>query len=65
MLTTGIHKYTAVPAPSLVILAIPHDQGTWVDNSADLAVREAAKAYSNEADVLREMRASLSGLSLR
>ena len=94
----GIKKYTDIPVPALVIFAIPHGQGTWVDNSMDPKVREAAKAYSaalvvltdrqakafengvaaarvvklpgahhyvylsNEADVLREMRAFLVGL---
>ena len=94
----GAIMYADITVPALVIFAIPHDQGTWVNNSTDPAVREAAKAYSaadvvlterqakafengvptacvvrlpsahhyvflsNEADVLREMHAFLTGL---
>lgn len=39
-------KYTAIPAPALVIFANPHSQGRWVENSPDPSVRMAAKAYS-------------------
>jgi hypothetical protein len=42
----GMKKYTDVPVPALVIFAIPHRQGKWVDDSTDPKVREAAKAYS-------------------
>jgi len=91
-------KYTAIPAPALVIFANPHSQGSWVDDNPDPSVRAAAKAYStalaalverqekavengvpgahvitlpgahhyvflsNEADVLREMRAFLGSM---
>jgi len=39
-------KYTAIPAPALVIFANPHSQGSWVDDNPDPSVRTAAKAYS-------------------
>ena len=42
----GMKKYTDIPVPALVIFAIPHRQGKWVDDSTDPKVREAAKAYS-------------------
>ncbi len=42
----GMKKYTDIPVPALVIFAIPHSQGKWVDDSTDPKVREAAKAYS-------------------
>jgi non-heme chloroperoxidase len=42
----GMKKYTDIPVPALVIFAIPHAQGKWVDDSTDPKVREAAKAYS-------------------
>jgi non-heme chloroperoxidase len=42
----GMKKYTNVPLPALVIFAIPHRLGKWVDDSTDPKVREAAKAYS-------------------
>jgi non-heme chloroperoxidase len=42
----GMKKYADIPVPALVIFAIPHAQGKWVDDSADPKVREAAKAYS-------------------
>ena len=50
-------KYTDITVPALVIFAIPHDQGAWVDNSTDPAVREAAKAYSAREVVLTERQA--------
>jgi non-heme chloroperoxidase len=42
----GMKKYTNIPLPALVIFAIPHRLGKWVDDSSDPKVREAAKAYS-------------------
>jgi hypothetical protein len=39
-------KFTAIPAPALVIFANPHSQGSWVDDNPDPSVRTAAKAYS-------------------
>ena len=42
----GMKKYTSIPVPALVIFAIPHRLGKWVDESTDPKVREAAKAYS-------------------
>lgn len=45
MLLTGIKKYANIPAPALVIFANPHSQGSWINNSTDLAVRKAAKIY--------------------
>jgi len=42
----GMKKYSNIPVPALVIFAIPHGQGKWVDDSTDPKVREAAKAYS-------------------
>lgn len=56
-LTTGMKSYTDIPRPALVIFANPHGQGTWVDNSTDPKVREAAKAYSTATAVLTERQA--------
>jgi pimeloyl-ACP methyl ester carboxylesterase len=53
----GMKKYTDITVPALVIFAIPHDQGTWVNNSTDPAVRDAAKAYSAAEVVLTERQA--------
>jgi pimeloyl-ACP methyl ester carboxylesterase len=39
-------KYTAIPAPALILFANPHSQGRWVDGNTDPAVRSAADAYS-------------------
>lgn len=39
-------KYSAIPAPALILFAIPHSQGRWVDDNTDPAVRSAAEAYS-------------------
>ena len=56
-LLMGMKKYTHIPVPALVIFAIPHDQGTWVNNCTDPAVREAANAYSAALDALTERQA--------
>jgi non-heme chloroperoxidase len=45
-LMMGMKKYADIPVPALVIFANPHNQGAWVDNNTNAAVREAAKAYS-------------------
>ena len=45
-LMMGKKKYTEIRAPSLVIFANPHSQGTWVDSNTDPSVVTAAKAYS-------------------
>jgi non-heme chloroperoxidase len=50
----GVKKYTAISVPVLAIFAIPHDQGPWIRNHPDPAVREAAKARSEEEIVLVE-----------
>ncbi len=56
-LMNGMKKYTAIPAPALVIFAVPHDQGPWIKNHPDPGVREAAKARSKEEVVLVEKQA--------
>jgi pimeloyl-ACP methyl ester carboxylesterase len=97
-IAAGMKKYTTIPAPALVIFAVPHDPGAWVKASSDPAVQEAAKTFaaldtslterqakaweegvptahvvrlpgashflflSNQADVLRELRAFLNSL---
>jgi pimeloyl-ACP methyl ester carboxylesterase len=53
----GVKKYTDIPVPALVIFAVPHDQGPWIKNHPDAAVREAAKARSAEEVVLVEKQA--------
>ena len=53
----GMKKYTNIAVPALAIFAIPHDQGPWVNNSADAKVREAAKAYSVSDVILTERQA--------
>jgi pimeloyl-ACP methyl ester carboxylesterase len=42
----GMKKYANIPAPALVIFAIPHALPKWVDESSDPKVHEAAKAFS-------------------
>jgi non-heme chloroperoxidase len=51
-LITGAKKYTAIPAPALIIFANPHSQGAWVDENTDPAVRNAARAYSAALEAL-------------
>jgi pimeloyl-ACP methyl ester carboxylesterase len=53
----GVKKYTDTPVPALVIFAVPHDQGPWIKNHPDPAVREAAKARSAQEVVLVEKQA--------
>ena len=53
----GVKKYTDIPAPGLVIFAIPHDQGPWIKNHPDPAVRAAAKARAGEEVVIVEKQA--------
>jgi pimeloyl-ACP methyl ester carboxylesterase len=53
----GVKKYTDIPVPAVVIFAVPHDQGPWIRNHPDPAVREAAKARSVEEVVLVEKQA--------
>jgi hypothetical protein len=43
--------------PALVMFAVPHDQGPWIKNNPDPAVREAAKRRSAEEVVLVEKQA--------
>jgi len=45
-LASGMKKFATIPVPALVIFAIPHAQGTWIKNSADPAVQEAAKKFA-------------------
>ena len=53
----GVEKYTAIPAPALVIFAVPHDPGPWIKSHPDPAVREAAKARSQKEVLLVEKQA--------
>lgn len=56
-LMSGMKKYTGIPVPALVIFGIPHSQGSWVDNSTDSKVCDAAKAYSVALTALAERQA--------
>jgi hypothetical protein len=47
-------RYDHVAVPALFIFANPHSLGTWVDNSTDVGVRTAAKAYSTSLSALTE-----------
>lgn len=53
-LMTGTKKFTAIPAPALVIFANPHSQGIWVDDNHDPSVQAAAKTYSTALEALTE-----------
>jgi pimeloyl-ACP methyl ester carboxylesterase len=53
----GMKQYTDIPLPTLAIFAVPHDQGPWIKNHPDRAVREAAEARSAEGVVLVEKQA--------
>jgi non-heme chloroperoxidase len=56
-LMAGMKKYPDIPAPALAIFAIPHGQGSWVDNSTDPRVSEAARGYTAALTVLTESQA--------
>jgi pimeloyl-ACP methyl ester carboxylesterase len=45
-------KYSAIPAPALLIFANPHTFGTWVEHSTDPTVRSDAKLFSAAMDSL-------------
>ena len=51
---TGTEKYSDIPVPALVIFANPHSLGTWVDDSSDPSVQNAAHAYSAALAALTE-----------
>lgn len=53
----GMKKYNNILAPALAVFAAPHDQGPWIKNHPDRAVREAAAARSAEEAVLVEKQA--------
>ena len=44
-LLSGLKKYADIPVPALLIYAIRHSQGSWVDDNTDPKVRGLAKAY--------------------
>lgn len=46
MIRMGMNRYADIPVPALVIFALPHGLGPWVDGSTDPAVRKAAQAFS-------------------
>jgi non-heme chloroperoxidase len=54
---TGTKRYTDIPAPALVIFAIPHVRETWMTQSSDPAARKAADAYFTTVDALAEKQA--------
>jgi pimeloyl-ACP methyl ester carboxylesterase len=54
---TSTKRYTAIPAPALVVFALPHRPDSWMSQSTDPAVREAAAAYFSAIDVLTERQA--------
>jgi len=56
-LMAGMKKFTDIPVPALAVFGIPHGQGSWVDNSTDPKVSEAAKAYSAALTALTERQA--------
>jgi hypothetical protein len=53
----GMTKYTRIRAPALAVFACPHDQGPWIRNHPNIAVREAANARSAKEAVLVEKQA--------
>ena len=58
-LLADMKKYADISVPTLVIFAIPHGLGTWVDTSTDPKVREHARAYTAALTPLTERQAKL------
>jgi hypothetical protein len=54
---TGTRRYTNIPAPALVIFAVPQVRDPWITESSDLALRKAADAYDTTLDALKERQA--------
>ena len=50
-------KYADIPAPSLVVFAMPHAPESWIGRSTDPAVREAAKVHFTKLDALVQTQA--------
>jgi len=55
----GMRMYTDIPVPALLFYGLPHGLGSWVDNSTDPKVREAADTYTAALTVLTERQAKL------
>jgi pimeloyl-ACP methyl ester carboxylesterase len=58
-LLAGMKKYADIPVPALLLFAIPHGQGTWVDHSTDPKVRAAAAVYTAALTALTERQAKM------
>jgi pimeloyl-ACP methyl ester carboxylesterase len=56
-LMAGMKKHADIPVPALLFFGIPHGLGSWVDNSTDPKVREAANAYTAALTLLTERQA--------
>ena len=54
---TATKGYGDIPAPALVIFAIPHVRETWMAQSSNPEVRKAADAYFTSVDALAEKQA--------
>jgi pimeloyl-ACP methyl ester carboxylesterase len=54
---SGQSQRAAIRVPTLAIFAIPHAEENWIRESADPAVREAARAYFTGVDALAEKQA--------
>ena len=53
----GTKKYVKIPVPTLAIFAIPHVPESWMTESTDPSVRQAAGAYFAKIDLLAEKQA--------
>ena len=45
-IATGMKKFATIPAPALVIFAIPHAQAPWIKASGDPSVQKAADDFT-------------------
>ena len=56
-IAAGMKKFSTIPAPALVIFAIPHAQGLWVKASADPAIQKAADDFTAKESEIGERQA--------
>jgi pimeloyl-ACP methyl ester carboxylesterase len=54
---TANRKYGDIPAPALVVFAIPHVPETWITESSEPTVQSAAEVYFAQADSIAEKQA--------
>ena len=55
----GMKKYFEIRVPALVVFALPHGLGRWIESSTDPEIREQARAYAAALNPLTVRQAQL------